>query len=132
MESNTKLVKIQDFTNRDIFFTDNEKFNNYDVSFQLYEEKYQIVKLKDLKKEQLKDFNKLILEIIKCKNIEEFKRINRNKTYVKNSILKDHKLKERMIHLGKEHTKFRLHGVLYEQSFKIICIDPNHEVNRMK
>ena len=53
---------------------------NYDISFQLYKENYQQVKLKDLSPKQLSDFNALILEVIKCKTYEEFSRINRGKT----------------------------------------------------
>lgn len=109
-----------------------KKFENFDVSFQLYNETYQEVKLKDLNKSQLKALNLLILEIIKCKNEEELGRINRGKTCPKkNCSLAGHELKDELIHLGKDATPFRLHGVLYGQSFKIICIDPNHQIHRM-
>ncbi|MBR8701657.1 hypothetical protein IX317_001669 [Fusobacterium sp. DD29] len=105
--------------------------HNYDISFQLYEENYQQVRLKDLSRSQLKDFNNLILEVIKCKTYEEFSRINRGKTNPdRNSKLYCHKFKEQIIHIGKSRNPFRLHGLLYDTSFKIICIDPKHEVNK--
>lgn len=108
-----------------------KKFENFDVSFQLYDETYQEVKLKDLNKSQLKALNSLILEIIKCKKEEELLRINRGKTCPKKGCsLASHELKDEIVHLGKDATPFRLHGILYGQSFKIICIDPNHQVNK--
>lgn len=105
--------------------------HNYDISFQLYEENYQQVKLKDLSTKQLKEFNNLILEVIKCKNYEEFSRINRGKTNPKKDTkLYGHQLKEKIIHIGKSGNPFRLHGLLYDTSFKILCIDPRHEVHK--
>lgn len=104
---------------------------NYDISFNCYEEKYQQVKLKDLTPEQLKNFNNLILEVIKCKTYEEFSRIYRGKTNPKkNTKLYEHELKEKIIHIGKGRNPFRLHGLLYDTSFKILCIDPKHEVHK--
>lgn len=103
---------------------------NYDISFQLYKENYQQVKLKDLSPKQLSDFNALILEVIKCKTYEEFSRINRGKTNPKkNTKLYGHEHKEKIIHIVKSRSSFRLHGLLYDTSFKILCIDPKHEVH---
>lgn len=80
----------------------------------------------------MKAFNLLILEIIKRKNEEKLGRINRGKPCPKkNCSLARHELKEELIHLGKDATPFRLHGVSYGQSFKIICIDPNHQIHKM-
>lgn len=111
----------------------NREFNNFDVSFQLYEEQYQEIKIKSLKKEHLEEFEKLILEILKCKNEKELGRINRGKTNPRvDCRIRSHHLKDEMIHLGKERSKFRLHGILHGMSFKIICIDPEHNIHKIK
>ena len=113
-------------------FSQEKVFNNFDVSFQLYEERYQEIKIKDLKREQLKEFDKLILEILKCKNEAELGRINRGKTNpVSGCKIGNHRFKDEMIHLGKDKSKFRLHGILYGMSFKIICIDPDHKIHKI-
>lgn len=109
------------------------KFNNYDVSFQFYQERFQEVTLDKLKPQQLKEFNKLILEILKCKSEDEIKRLHRGKSNPsKDCKLSASKYKEEMIHLGKGHSKFRIHGILFGQIFKVVCIDPNHKVNKSK
>ena len=109
------------------------KFDNYDVSFQFYKEKFQEVTLDKLKPKQLKEFNGLMLEILKCRSFDEIKRLHRGKSNPsKNCKLSESKYKEEIIHLGKGHSKFRLHGILFGQIFKVVCIDPDHKVNKSR
>ena len=68
-------------TNRNVKVKENKKlvnsnlkFSNYDVSFQLYEKGKHKKKLKNLKKEEIIEFEKIILKVINCKNENEFSR----------------------------------------------------------
>lgn len=109
------------------------RFENYDVSFQLYQEDKQKKRIKELTKEDLKELDKLILKIIKCKKEDELKAINRGKTNKGSCYLEFPNIdNSEIIHLGYDKSKFRLHGVFLGKSFKIICIDPNHEVHPHK
>ena len=116
----TKLTNTQNVINE-----------NYGVCFQLYEENFQHTCLGKLKPQELKDFERLILEVIKCKNEAEFNRLHHGKNNPqKSSLLSSHELKDEIIHIGKSRTAFRLHGVLLGKVFKIISIDPKHQEHK--
>lgn len=124
-----KLTTINDKIKKTIKLADTEKIKmeNYGVCFQFYQENYQHTPLGKMKIEELKAFEKLILEVIKCKNEQEFSRINKGKNKMsKTSKFYTFEHKDEVIHIGKEHTPFRLHGLLIGKTFKIISIDPKH------
>lgn len=109
--------------------------SNYTVCFQLYEKKWQYTELSKLKKEQLQELEKLLLEVLKCTDENEFMRIHRgiNKIH-KKSKFKNHPLlaNNKLIHIGKDGTVFRLHGLLIGTVFKLISIDPEHQEHKIK
>ena len=122
------VIKSSNSISRALIKTPEISNQNYGVCFQLYEERFQHITLKKLKPEELKSFNQLILEVIKCKTEAEFSQFNRGKNNCgKKSKLNSHLLKNELIHIGKARTTFRLHGVILDKIFKIISIDPKHE-----
>lgn len=133
IKDNKKLIEKEKKNEIKKVVNTDSRFANYDVSFQLYQEDKQKRKIKDLTKEDLKEFDKLILKIIKCKKEDELKSINRGKTNKESCCLEYPCVdKNEIIHLGHDKSKFRLHGVFLGKSFKIICIDPKHEVHPLK
>lgn len=132
-KSNKELTKTEKINSVSKLVDNTSRFENYDVSFQLYQEDKQKKRIKELTKEDLKELDKLILKIIKCKKEEELKSINRGKTNKGSCYLEFPDIdSSEIIHLGHDKSKFRLHGVFLGKSFKIICIDPNHEVHPHK
>ena len=108
--------------------------SNFSVCLQLYEKKWQYTELSKLKKEQLQEFEKLLLEVLKCTSEDQFMRIHRGINKInKNSKFKDHPLLKtnKLIHIGKERTVFRIHGLLIGAVFKLISIDPEHEEHKL-
>lgn len=111
---------------KDIILSDMSKTPKARLSFKLYEEKWQVVKLKDLTQQDSKKFINIIDEIQRLDN--PLKALNRGKIGVNNK-LANHELIEEIIHLGKAGNSFRLHGVFKSNIFYLICIDPNHKIH---
>ena len=133
IKDNKELTKTKKIDGVSKLVDNTSRFENYDVSFQLYQEDKQKKRIKELTKEDLKELDKLILKIIKCKKEDELKAINRGKTNKGSCYLEFPNIdNSEIIHLGHDKSKFRLHGVFLGKSFKIICIDPNHEVHPHK
>lgn len=104
---------------------------NYGVCFQLYEKNFQHTILSKLKKEELKEFEKLIEEVVKCTKEDDFLRIYRGKNKKnKKGKLYNYEAHSELIHIGKARNTFRLHGVLIGKIFKIVSIDPKHQEHK--
>ncbi len=134
MNRKTKLVEEKNIVKKGIVLADMTKVPKIRLSFKLYEEKYQKVKMEDLNQKQAKQFVDLVGLLHKEDITYQNGKISLNRGPLKKDILKDKKLKqhelvEDMIHLGKAKKPFRLHGVLKSNIFYLICIDPNHEVH---
>ena len=138
-DNNRKLVenniKYDNYSKKLTY--DSIAFENYDVSFQFYKIGNHKKKLKELKKEELKELDKLITHIVKCTKENELLSVHRGKTNNSKSKKKKLSFKElelednEIVHLGYDKSKFRLHGVFLGKSFKVLCIDPEHKVHEV-
>lgn len=109
----------------------NNNKENYGICFQFYKSNFQHTTLGSLKPKELKAFEKLIEEVVKCTSEDEFSRIHRGKNKrKKKGKLYNYEAHKELIHIGKNGTSFRLHGILRGKIFKIVSIDPKHQEHK--
>lgn len=132
-----KLIEKENETRKPIKLDNMSKVPKVRLSFKLYEEKYQKVKIEDLDQKYAKEFVNLIGLLHKEDPYVQKGKVSLNRGKTKKGTLKDknlkqHELIDEMVHLGKDRKAFRLHGVLNSNVFYLICIDPKHEVHKSK